>query len=127
MKRKSRGVSAAYRKAVAAANKGKHEGPFLLLWRQTGLPMPERDYRFVDGRKFALDFAWPHIRIGVELHGGGGRSRHTTVKGHASDCEKLNLAARGGWWVLQFNVIRLRNLPGVVDEVAELVRREMAA
>jgi hypothetical protein len=108
-----------------AVNKDKWEVPFLRLWGMMypDLPMPKRDYAFYAGRRWKYDFAWPSLKVAVELHGGGGKSRHTTVAGHAKDCEKMNAGAATGWRLLQYNVIRLKNdMAGIVGEVAELVQ-----
>lgn len=110
--------------AEAARNKDKWEVPFMNYWKllHGDLPQPARDYKHIPGRKFALDFAWPDLRIGCELHGGGNRSRHNTVKGMAADLEKHNLGLRHGWRVLAFNVIAMKDMAAVVDEVAAMVR-----
>jgi hypothetical protein len=110
--------------ALAKSNKDKWEVPFLNHWKllHGDLPAPLRDYKHIPGRKFALDFAWPDLRIGCELHGGGNRSRHNTVKGMAADLEKHNLGIVYGWRVLAYNVVAMRDMAGVVDEVAELVK-----
>jgi very-short-patch-repair endonuclease len=68
-----------------------------------GFPQWEIEYRFCDGRKWKFDFAWPSLRISVEVEGGtwsGGR--HTSGAGFQRDCEKYNCAARDGWRVFRF-------------------------
>ena len=65
-----------------------------------GLPMPQRNFRFVAGRKFCWDLAWPEFRIAVEIQGGVWASRrlgHATGAGINRDCEKSNLAQLAGW------------------------------
>lgn len=113
----------ALRAARARANKDKHEVPFLRLWQMMypKLPVPERDYKFIPGRKFAIDFAFCDARLGVELHGGGRRGRHTTLMGHKNDCDKKNLAIQEGWRLLEFNVIHLKDMKAVVDFVAKVL------
>ena len=58
----------------------------------------------MDTRKWKADFAWPDIRLLVEIEGGtrSGRSRHTKGEGFQRDCEKYNTAALLGWVVLRF-------------------------
>ncbi len=92
--------------------------------RHPNLPEPIRDHKFAEcvGRKFRLDFSWPHLKLGVELDGGGARSRHATVKGYATDCDKLNLGTCLGWRFLRFNVIHLKKMADVVDLVADVIR-----
>lgn len=58
-----------------------------------------REYRFHPTRLWRFDFAFPSLRIGIEIDG---RGRHQTVDGVRKDCEKLNEATRLGWRVLRF-------------------------
>lgn len=72
--------------------------------RALKLPEPVREYVFAKPRRFRMDFAWPELKVAVEIDGGvwsGGR--HTRGAGFLRDCEKLNLAALGGWAVLRFS------------------------
>lgn len=64
---------------------------------------PIREYKFDSIRKWRFDFAWPNLRLAVEIEGGiwtGGR--HTRGQGFLDDCEKYNQAALVGWMVLRF-------------------------
>jgi hypothetical protein len=115
------------RRERAAIAKEKHEGPFMRLFasRHPDLPVPVRDYVFAPPRKFKFDFAWKGMAfpLAVELHGGGGRGRHTSVTGHKNDCDKMNIAIGVmGWRVLQYNVVHLKDMVSVVDMVAHVVR-----
>lgn len=93
---------------------------FVTLWERLapGFPRPTAEYKFCDWRKFRFDWAWPELRVGVEVDGGawlahGGR--------HAGDGdrEKLNLAAQLGWRVLRYSPRMLSDDPlGVVNQVA---------
>ncbi len=62
-----------------------------------------REYRFDPGRKWRLDFAWPHARVAVEVDGllRSGRGGHQTVDGIEADCEKAAAAQRAGWTILR--------------------------
>ncbi len=76
-----------------------------LLWqiKVSGLPEPEREYRFANPRLWRFDFAWPDYRLAVECEGGiwaGGR--HTRGAGFERDCEKHNQAILSGWRILRF-------------------------
>jgi hypothetical protein len=115
------------RQAKAKLNKDKWEAPFLLIWRGAypDLPIPERDYKFHPTRRWKADFCIFPAKVLIELHGGGARGRHSTVKGHAADCEKLNEAQKMGFLVLQYTVLRLKDMAAVVDEVAEVVEARM--
>lgn len=45
-------------------------------------PQPEREYEFTDERDFRLDFAWPDIKVGVEIDGAGGGGYGRKIKCH---------------------------------------------
>jgi len=74
--------------------------------RDARLPAPEIEYPFAKealGRKWESDFAWPELRLLVEVEGGvysGGR--HTRGKGFIDDCEKYVEAQILGWRVVRF-------------------------
>jgi very-short-patch-repair endonuclease len=79
------------------------ESAFLVACRQLGLPEPEREFRFAPPRRWRADFAWPTLRVLVEIEGGiwtGGR--HTRGSGFEADMAKYNAAALAGWTVLRF-------------------------
>ena len=65
------------------------------------LPEPEREFVFIPGRRFRLDFAWVDVRIGLELDGGIflPKSGHNTGVGISRDIEKGNLSLENGWKV----------------------------
>ena len=67
-------------------------------------PEWEREYRFHPERKWRLDFAWPHLKIGVEIQGGiyKGKGGHTSINGFQRDCDKLNAAQLLGWKIYKF-------------------------
>lgn len=85
--------------------------------RGARLPDPDRDYRFHDKRKWALDFAWPSEvifernqdyptrssdGIAVEIEGGTFvAGRHSRGAGFEKDCEKYAEALILGWRVLR--------------------------
>ena len=66
-----------------------------------GLPLGEGQYRFVPGRLYRFDRAWPAQQVAVEIQGGlwvdGAHSRGSGVE---RDCVKLSIAAALGWRVL---------------------------
>ena len=79
-----------------------------------GLPAPERQWRFAadQGRKFRFDFAWPAIKLAVEVDGGkfmmrrsrkmGGRLVPVGAHNRREDLQRANLAAKLGWRVLRY-------------------------
>lgn len=72
----------------------------------------EREHRFHVERRWRFDFAYPNLKIAIEVEGvtryGRNRDgsmklgRHQTAKGYANDCEKYNAAAELGWRVFRF-------------------------
>lgn len=79
------------------------EATLALHVRAEGLLPPEREYRFHDQRAWRADFAWPELRLLVEVEGltaAGGR--HQRIAGYTADLEKYNAAALAGWRVLRF-------------------------
>ena len=70
------------------------------------LPVFETNYRFDDrpaARKWRFDFAWPQLKIAVEVEGGAwSQGRHTRGAGYIEDCKKYNEAVMQGWHVLRF-------------------------
>jgi very-short-patch-repair endonuclease len=81
----------------------KGETEFYEEWRAgvfaAGFPLPEREYPFHPTRMWRADFAWPQIKLLVEIEG---RGRHQSFVGYKTDCEKYNEAVRLGWRVLRF-------------------------
>lgn len=68
-----------------------------------GLPAPEREYRFDSERRWRFDFAWPSLKIAVEVEGGVWiRGRHVRPVGYLADLEKYNRAVVLGWRVLRY-------------------------
>jgi very-short-patch-repair endonuclease len=63
----------------------------------------EREYRFAPPRRWRFDFAWPEIRLALEIEGGTWvRGRHNRPGGFAKDLEKYNTATLMGWRLLRF-------------------------
>jgi very-short-patch-repair endonuclease len=109
------------------------KGLFLKVWQGADdsishAEIPITEYRFAGqlrrpttGRPymFRFDFAWPEIKLAVEVDGGTSMVRRTkrgqliAIGSHAqdSDYEKLNLAAELGWTVLRYTVKMLRKNP----------------
>lgn len=64
--------------------------------RALKLPPWRRNYRFLDGRKFEIDYAWVDLRFGVEIDGHVHRIRDR----FDTDREKGALAILAGWTVM---------------------------
>jgi len=68
-----------------------------------GIPAPEREYRFDPERRWRFDFAWPGLKVAVEIEGGVWiRGRHVRPAGYLGDLEKYNRAVVLGWRVLRY-------------------------
>lgn len=79
--------------------------PFVERLRAEGIPEPAGEYRFLAGRAFRFDLAWPNLRLAVEIEGGlyiEGGGRHNRARGYENDLVKYNVAALLGWRVLRF-------------------------
>lgn len=74
------------------------EEVFALHCRLYGLS-PKREFVFHPIRKWRLDFAWPHLKLAVEIEGGVHR-----IKGRfESDLAKYNALAMNGWRLLRYS------------------------
>jgi len=68
-----------------------------------------REFRFNPPAIHKFDFAWPDIKIAIEIEGGlysGGR--HTRGAGYEADLIKYNEAVLRGWIVLRFGTNHVR-------------------
>jgi len=91
----------------------------------------QTEYRFAEGRQFRFDFAWPEVRISVEIEGGSYMARRNPTTGkmmvggrHNTDAdrEKYNLAAALNWRVFRFSSTQLKHPRQCVAEVLAAVR-----
>lgn len=68
-----------------------------------------KEYAFMPGRRWRIDWALPAIKVGIEYEGlnfiGGGPSGHQTIKGVAAGNEKYSEAAIAGWCMIFVNAI----------------------
>ena len=79
------------------------------------------EYKFCPERRWRFDYAWPSLKIALEVEGGiwtGGR--HTRGKGFLGDLEKYSEAAVRGWCVLRVTPDTL-----ITMDTIELLRRAM--
>ena len=95
---------------------------FNLQVRALALPEPKREFRFHSKRRFLFDFAWPELKIAVEVDGGTwNRGRHTRGTGFHNDCVKFNLASCSGWVVLRGDNKMVKS-GELVDSLIELIK-----
>ncbi len=89
---------------------------------QADMPKYEIEYEFDPDRKFRFDFAWPDLRIAVEVDGGtwsGGR--HARGQGIYNDCIKQNRAVIKGWTVLRLTSDMIRESTEGLDYLKALM------
>lgn len=82
------------------------EKQFMRLIQRHQLPNPVREYQFHPVRKWRFDFAWPQIKVAVEIDGGTFATstmpnNHAIGKRYQQDCIKSNAAQLEGWAVLR--------------------------
>ena len=76
----------------------------LHLRSDINIPEPVTEYEFAKtlGRKWRFDFAWPDVRVALEIEGGTFiQGAHTRGKHFESDAEKYNTAVLLGWAVIR--------------------------
>ena len=97
---------------------------FLQLYAPDLAP-PVEQFRYVPGRKFTADFAWPDARMLVFCEGGvfGGKA-HGSVSGILKDVERSQFAAANGWRVFRVSAVCLRDKS---VETAERLREAVRA
>lgn len=92
-----------------------------------GLPEPEPEFRFLEGRRFRFDCAWPVWKVAVDVQGGiWSRGAHVRGKGYRRDCEKLNEAQLAGWVFLwaTTDMVRDGRALAFVERALQLRRTE---
>ena len=88
------------------------EEELFLQIKAEGLPLPERESRFHETRRWRFDFFWPDKQVACECEGGTwgrGKSRHTTGSGFHKDAEKYNEAALLGILVLRVDAKQVKD------------------
>jgi len=86
------------------------EGQLALQLRLAGLPKPEREYRFDPTRKWRADFAWPALKLLVEVEGGTWmQGRHARGAGMRADAQKYNHAVLENWRLLRVTPDMIRD------------------
>lgn len=74
------------------------------------LPGHKKEFRFHPVRRWRFDYAWPDIKIALEVHGGVfTNGRHTRGKGFTEDKVKMNTAQLLGWIVIEATTAHVKN------------------
>lgn len=76
---------------------------FARLCESKGVPRPPaKEFVFHPTRKWALDIAWPDLKVALEVHGAvHHQGRHVRGSGFIEDRNKMNEAAILGWIVIE--------------------------
>jgi very-short-patch-repair endonuclease len=78
------------------------------------------EHKFLDDRKFRFDWAILDLKLAIEYEGiFSQKSRHTTIDGFTTDCEKYNLAVQEGWRVLRYTAKNYKNLEEDLEKTIE--------
>lgn len=83
-----------------------------------------REWRFDLSRLWKFDFAWPMLKVAVEIEGGTfGGGRHTRGAAYQADCRKYNAAQQQGWVVLRYttNDLVKKNILSTVGQVESVL------
>ena len=98
------------------------------IWSGLNIPMPQKEFMFHDQRKWRIDYAWPEIKLAVEIEGGqysrtitcnhcakvvqckgkDGKLHNVRLGGahnssrYSGDIEKYNQLTIHGWRLLRF-------------------------
>ena len=82
------------------------------------LPYPIREYVFASPRRWRFDFAFPRIKLAIEVEG---RGRHQSFGGFEKDAEKYNAAVKLGWRVLRYTPAMVMR-GDAINDVLEILR-----
>ena len=85
------------------------EAALIQQMKIAGITDWQREYRFDPVRMWRLDFAWPMVKLGIEIHGGSfSGGRHVRGLGFAKDCEKMNALTLAGWRTLVYTTEQVK-------------------
>lgn len=94
------------------------------IWRAR-LPLGIAEHRFHPERRWRFDFAWPTVKLAVEVEGGVFiAGRHSRGLGMLNDMEKYNEAVLLGWRVLRVGRQHIKSGEAVAWIARALATRE---
>lgn len=120
------------RKEVAKQKREVLEDQFAYCWSIAtdgdAKLKPQRQFQFHEKRKFRFDFAWPAVKLAVEINGGqwinGG---HNRGGGMNNDCDKKRLAIEADWRVMEFTGDDISKRPcQCVEQVLNALKKLVA-
>lgn len=96
---------------------GKYKLHIIQVLESSGLKFTS-EFEFSPDRKFRFDWAIPDLMLGIEYEGIiSEKSRHTTIQGFSTDCEKYNLATKKGWRVLRYTANNYLDFEKDLEEI----------
>jgi very-short-patch-repair endonuclease len=91
------------------------------LFRLHRLPHPKAEVVWGPNRRYRLDFAYPHLRLAIEVDGW---SAHFAPEQQRHDNRRANALARAGWTVLHYDWWEVTHSPEqVAAEIADTYQR----
>jgi very-short-patch-repair endonuclease len=76
---------------------------YMLAMKAYCIPDPIPEFKFHPTRKWRIDYAWPDVKLAVEIEGGAFcRGRHTRGAGFVADLEKYDALTEAGWALLRY-------------------------
>lgn len=74
------------------------------------LPKFSKEFKFHPVRRWRFDYAWPELKVALEIHGGVFvNGRHTRGKGFTEDKVKMNSAQLLGWIVIEATTAQVKS------------------
>jgi very-short-patch-repair endonuclease len=108
-----------YAQVKKSAERSKWEDYFIFHLKVAKLPIPKQQFKFAEhiGRRWQVDFAWPDLKLFVEIEGGIWRKNkfgnwagaHTHPTAVLRDIEKYNHMALLGYRLFRFSDKDLRD------------------
>jgi len=108
----------------------KGEQKFLDAWHAHGIPDSDPEQQVViegvksdANRHYKFDFAWPQIRLAIEVDGHGWG--HVTPANRSRDATKVRRAMAAGWLVIPVTTDCLSNAEKrelVCEEIVEIIQ-----
>jgi len=113
-----------FRKLVKSSKRTALEDRFEVALRmRNNIPPWECEHQFAKPRKWRFDFAWPDLKLAVEIQGGQWtQGAHSRGGGMNRDCEKNAHALMLGWRVLFLTGDQVRNDEGL-KWLVEIIER----
>lgn len=91
------------RQSLKANTTLKNEPLFFELLAIAGMPKPEKEVKMIDKRRYRIDYAWPAIKLGIEIQGGVfTRGAHGSIYGILAGYKKANDACEHGWSIMYY-------------------------